>query len=120
MGQQPPGTATTDDVEDGVKDLAQRVDPRSPGGFGDREMGFYTRAHSGSERSVWYVFLMRGRVLNYHYQTFTFRTVSQPAFSETEVKRKGRQILVGLQSFSVLVRVGRSLLDASRVFVTFN
>jgi len=33
------------------------------------------RAHSESERSVWYVFLMRGRVSNYHYLTPTFRTV---------------------------------------------
>ncbi len=34
------------------------------------------RAHSESERSVGYVFLMRGRVSNYHYLTPTFRTVS--------------------------------------------
>jgi hypothetical protein len=35
------------------------------------------RAHSESERSVWYVFLMNGRVPNYHYRTPTFRTVSK-------------------------------------------
>src|SRR5215218_1278109 len=34
------------------------------------------RAHSESERSVWYVFLMHGRVPNCHYPTHTFRTVS--------------------------------------------
>jgi lycopene beta-cyclase len=34
------------------------------------------RAHSESERSVGYVFLMHGRVPNYHYPTPTFRTVS--------------------------------------------
>src|SRR5215217_2407577 len=41
------------------------------------------RVHSASERSVWYVFLMHDRVPNYHYPTPTFRTVSQPPFSET-------------------------------------
>src|SRR5215204_4734056 len=35
------------------------------------------RAHSESERSVWYIFLMHGRVPNCHYPTPTFRTVSQ-------------------------------------------
>ena len=34
------------------------------------------RAHSVSERSVGYVFLMHDRVRNYHYPTLTFRTVS--------------------------------------------
>jgi hypothetical protein len=39
--QQTSSAATTDDVEDSVKDLARRVNPRSSGGFGDREMRFY-------------------------------------------------------------------------------
>ena len=34
------------------------------------------RAHSKSERSVGYVFLMHDRVPNYHYPILTFRTVS--------------------------------------------
>src|SRR5215217_1979959 len=82
VGQKPPGAATTDDVEDSVKDLTQRVKPRPAGGFGDREMGFYASPFE-SERSVGYVFLMHGRVPNYHYPTPTFRTVSEGSFSET-------------------------------------
>ena len=35
------------------------------------------RAHSESERSVGYVFLMHGRVPNYHYPTPAFRKVSR-------------------------------------------
>jgi hypothetical protein len=37
--QQSPGTAAPDDVEDGVEDLAQRIDPRAPIGFGCGKMG---------------------------------------------------------------------------------
>src|SRR5215211_6708615 len=75
VGQKPPGAATTDDVEDSVKDLTQRVKPRSPGGLGTGRWDSI-RAHLESERSVGYVFLMHGRVPNYHYPTPTFRTVS--------------------------------------------
>ena len=38
-----------------------------------------------SERSLWYVFLMHGRVPNHHYPTPTFRTVSESAFSKTRL-----------------------------------
>jgi hypothetical protein len=37
--QQSPGTAAADHIEDGVKDLAQRIDPRTPIGFGSRKVG---------------------------------------------------------------------------------
>jgi len=37
--QESPGTAALEDVEDGVKDLAQRMDPGTPGGFGSRKEG---------------------------------------------------------------------------------
>jgi len=50
--QKPPGTATTDDVEDSVKDLTQRVKPRPAGGFRDREMGFYTSPFGVGEVGV--------------------------------------------------------------------
>jgi hypothetical protein len=36
MRQQPPGTATPNDVEDGVQDLSDRMQPRSPEGLGRR------------------------------------------------------------------------------------
>ena len=39
MWQQSPGTAAADHIEDGVKDLAQRIDPRTPIGFGSRKVG---------------------------------------------------------------------------------
>jgi hypothetical protein len=39
VGQQAPGATAANDVEDGVKDLAQGMYPGSPGGFRDREMG---------------------------------------------------------------------------------
>ena len=58
MWQESPGTAALDDVEDGVKDLAQRMDPGTPGGFGSRKEGLSRRPHSASDRSVWYAFLM--------------------------------------------------------------
>src|SRR5215208_511740 len=49
------------------------------------------RAHSASERSVWYVFLMHGRVPNYHYQTSPFRTVSpRTPVNKGEKKEKSR------------------------------
>jgi hypothetical protein len=34
MGQQAPGTATTEDIEDGIHDLALRIFLRSPTGLG--------------------------------------------------------------------------------------
>jgi hypothetical protein len=39
VGQQAPGTATLQDVEDGVEDLVGAMDSRSPGGFRGRKMG---------------------------------------------------------------------------------
>src|SRR5215217_3356311 len=42
------------------------------------------QAHSASERSVGYLFLMRARVAN-HYPTHPFRTVSEGAFSEVRL-----------------------------------
>src|SRR5829696_5602202 len=48
------------------------------------------RAHSESERSLWYVFLMHGRVSNYHYPTPTFRTVS---LGNRVNKREGPRLL---------------------------
>jgi hypothetical protein len=39
--QQAPGTATTEHIEDSVKDFARRVKPRPTNSFGDGEMGFY-------------------------------------------------------------------------------
>jgi hypothetical protein len=39
VGKQAPGAAAPHDVEDGVKDLAQRVDSRAPGGFGSGKVG---------------------------------------------------------------------------------
>src|SRR5215211_8236469 len=39
--QQAPSTATTHDVEDGLKDLAQGVHPGAPRRFRGREMGLY-------------------------------------------------------------------------------
>src|SRR5215208_2433378 len=41
--QQSPGTPTTQDVEDGVEDLAQRVHSGTPWGFGGRQMGLLYR-----------------------------------------------------------------------------
>src|SRR5215218_5573873 len=41
--QKTPGTATTDDVEDGVKDLAQGVYSGTSRSFRGRDMGFYVR-----------------------------------------------------------------------------
>lgn len=42
MGQQSPGASTTrDDVEDGIEDLAQGVQPGAPGGFRYGQMGLY-------------------------------------------------------------------------------
>src|SRR5829696_5405461 len=52
VGQKSPGTATTDDVEDSVEDLAERVHPRSPGGFWDGEMRFYTSPFGVGEVGV--------------------------------------------------------------------
>jgi len=39
--KQPPSTATTHDLEDSVKDLAQGTHPRPSGDFRGREMGLY-------------------------------------------------------------------------------
>src|SRR5918998_728810 len=39
--QQAPGTATTEQVEDGVKDLTQGMYSGSSGGIGRRDMGLY-------------------------------------------------------------------------------
>jgi hypothetical protein len=47
------------------------------------------RAHSESERSVWYVFLMGGRVSNYHYLTPTFRTVTLRRWVNKGEKKAG-------------------------------
>jgi hypothetical protein len=38
--KQAPRTAAPYDIEDDVKDLAQRIDPRSPIGFGGGKVGF--------------------------------------------------------------------------------
>jgi hypothetical protein len=41
MGQKTPSAAAFDDVEDGVHDLAQVMDPRAPGsGLGQGKMSF--------------------------------------------------------------------------------
>jgi hypothetical protein len=40
--QQPPGTATTHDVEDGVEDLAQMMEARTSVGFGSGKVGLQT------------------------------------------------------------------------------
>ena len=40
MGQESPGAAATDHVEDGVEDLAQMMEARTSVGFGSREVGF--------------------------------------------------------------------------------
>jgi hypothetical protein len=37
--KQAPGAAAPYDIEDGVKDLAQRIDPRTTIGFGGGKMG---------------------------------------------------------------------------------
>jgi hypothetical protein len=58
--KQAPRTAAPYDIEDDVKDLAQRIDPRSPIGFGSGKVGF--QAHSVSERSGRYILLMHGTV----------------------------------------------------------
>src|SRR5918995_6756511 len=77
VGQKPPGAATTDDVEDSVEDLTRTTWIRGrPRAMGTGRWGSM-RAHSESERSLWYVFLIHGRVSNYHYPTPTFRTVSE-------------------------------------------
>ena len=52
MGQKPPGTPAAGDVEDGVKNFAWRMDPRSAGSFEDREMRFYTSAFGVGEVGV--------------------------------------------------------------------
>ena|SRR5215217_3685830 len=49
------------------------------------------RTHSESERSVWYGFLIHGRVSNYHYPTPTFRTVSEGVFSETHIQHRAQE-----------------------------
>jgi hypothetical protein len=41
VGQQAPGASTTRDVEDGLEDLAQRVQPGASRGFGGGQMGLY-------------------------------------------------------------------------------
>jgi hypothetical protein len=41
VGQQAPGASTTGDVEDGLEDLAQGVQPGAPGGFRYGQMGLY-------------------------------------------------------------------------------
>jgi hypothetical protein len=38
--QQSPGAAAADHIEDGVEDLAQRIDPRTSVGFGSGKVGF--------------------------------------------------------------------------------
>src|SRR5918992_4873300 len=43
------------------------------------------QAHSASERSVWYLFLMSARVAK-HYPTHPFRTVSEEEFSEVRTR----------------------------------
>ncbi len=39
VGKQAPGTAAPYDVEDGVNDLAQRIEPRTPSGFRSGKIG---------------------------------------------------------------------------------
>ena len=76
VGQQAPGAAASQDVEDGVYDLTQGVQPGSSGCVRCGQMGLYVRPlFLGCERSVGYVFLIRARVAN-HYPTNPFRTVS--------------------------------------------
>ena len=38
--QQSPGAAAADHIEEGVEDLAQGIDPRTPVGFGSGKVGF--------------------------------------------------------------------------------
>jgi hypothetical protein len=52
VGQQAPGTAATEHIEDSVEDLARAMDPRSAGGFGDGDMGFYTSPFGVGEVGV--------------------------------------------------------------------
>jgi hypothetical protein len=40
MGQQPPGTAALEDVEDRIEDLARGVNSRSSSVVGRRDVGF--------------------------------------------------------------------------------
>jgi hypothetical protein len=73
--QESPGTAALDDVEDGVKDLAQRMDPGTPGGFGSRKEGLQAAPFGVGEVGLWYAFLMLGILPSEFFRT-PFRTVS--------------------------------------------
>ena len=52
VGQKAPSTPAADDVEDGVEDFAWRMESRSPGSFGDRDMRFYTSPFGVGEVGV--------------------------------------------------------------------
>jgi hypothetical protein len=75
VGKQVPGAAALQDIENGVEDLAQGMDPQASGGFRAGKWGSM-RDHSLSERSVWYAFLMPGILPDRHLGT-TFQKVSK-------------------------------------------
>src|SRR5215212_4122344 len=75
VGQEPPGAATANDVEeDGVQDFAGGVHLGTSGSFRCGQVSF-EELHSASDRSLWYAFLMLGILPSEHFRT-SFQTVS--------------------------------------------
>ena len=81
MREQTPLAATTRDLEDDLEDLAQVVQPGTPGGFGGGEVGLYAGPLGIGKVGLWYALLMLGRVPS-HPLKAPFRTVSEGVFCE--------------------------------------
>src|SRR5215216_7506719 len=71
------------------------------------------QAHSASERSVGYLFLMRARVAN-HYPTHPFRTVSEGVFSEVRLSADAVvSVLLASAGACLLVHPPGCILDSA-------
>jgi hypothetical protein len=86
VGQHSPGASTTrDDVEDGVEDLAQGVQPGASRDFGGGQTELYLGPLGIGEVGLWYALLMLGNLPSYSL-SIPFRTVSLLDFSHLEGK----------------------------------
>ena len=75
VGQQPPGAAAANDVEDGVEDLTGAVHLGTPGSVGERQMRFEEGPLFVREVALGYAFLMLGILPSERLRT-PFQTVS--------------------------------------------
>ena len=88
VGQQSPGAAAPQDVEDGVEDLAQAMEARTPVGSGSGKMGLQAAPLGVGKVGLWYALLMLGMLPSERLST-PFQTVSWQSSRKFSSEAKG-------------------------------